>query len=69
VDAPDIKDKNSEELISFVNKYFIAEMLWFEGDEHQNIYHEEDSPAYTDAYKRKSVKLVHMRGKWRNHIM
>jgi hypothetical protein len=32
----------------------------FEGDEHQNIYHEEDSPAYTDAYKRKSVKLVHL---------
>jgi hypothetical protein len=60
VDAPDIEDKNGEELIFFVNKYFIAEMPWFEGDEHQNIYHKEDSPAYTDAYKRKSVELVHM---------
>jgi hypothetical protein len=59
-DAPDIEDKKSEELISFVNKYFIAEMPWFEGDKHQNIYHEEDSPAHTDAYKRKSVKLVCM---------
>ncbi len=35
-------------------------MLLFEGDEHQNNYHEEDSPAYTDAYKRKSVELIHM---------
>ncbi len=59
-DAPDIEDKNGEELISFVNKYFIAEMPRFEGDEHQHIYHEEDSPAYTDAYKCKAVKLVHM---------
>ncbi len=59
-DAPDIEDENGEELISFVNKYFIAEMPWFEGDEHQNIYHEEDSPAYTDAYKHKSVELVSM---------
>jgi hypothetical protein len=57
-DAPDIEGKNGEELISFVSKYFIAEMPRFEGDNHQNIYHEEDSPAYTDAYKRKSVKLV-----------
>jgi hypothetical protein len=49
VDAPDIEDKNGEDLISFVNKYFIAEMPRFEGGKHQNIYHEEDSPAYTDA--------------------
>jgi hypothetical protein len=34
VDAPDIEDKNGEELFSFVNKYFIAEMPRFEGDEH-----------------------------------
>jgi hypothetical protein len=60
VDAPDIEDKNGEEFISFVNKYFIAEMPPFEGDKHQNIYHEENSPAYTDAYRRKSVKLVCM---------
>ncbi len=59
-DSPDIEDENGEELISFVNKYFIAEMLRFEGDKHQNIYHEEDSPAYTDAYKCKSVELVRM---------
>jgi hypothetical protein len=58
--APDIEDKNGEELISVVNKYFIAEMPWFEDDEHQNIYHEEDSPAYTDAYKCKSVELAHV---------
>jgi hypothetical protein len=60
VDAPDTEDENGEELISFVNKYFIAEMPRFEGDEHQNVYHEEDSPAYTDAYKCKSVALVCM---------
>jgi hypothetical protein len=36
-DAPDIEGKNGEELISFINKYFIAEMLWFEGDEHKKI--------------------------------
>ncbi len=60
-DAPDIEDKNGEELISFVNKYFIEEMLRFEGEEHQNIYHGKDSPAYTDAYKHKAVKLVHMK--------
>ncbi len=59
-DAHDIEDENGEELISFVNKYFIAEMLLFEGDKHQNNYHEEDSPGYTDAYKRKSIELVHM---------
>ncbi len=59
-DAPDTEDKNGEELISFVNKNFIAEIPRFEGDKHQNIYHEEDSPAYTDAYKCKSVELVCM---------
>jgi hypothetical protein len=55
VDAPDIEDKNGEELLSLVNKCFIAEMPKFEGDKHQNIYHEKDSPAYTDAYKGKLI--------------
>ncbi len=56
-DAPDVQDDNQEELISFVNRYFIAE-LQFEGDLNQNIFHEEGSPAYTEAYKRKAVELV-----------
>jgi hypothetical protein len=37
-DAHDINDPNREDLISFVNRYFVAEMPRFEGEEHQNVY-------------------------------
>jgi len=37
-DAHNIIDPNQEDLINFVNIYFVAEMPRFEGEEHHNIY-------------------------------
>jgi hypothetical protein len=37
-DAHDIDDPTHEDLIDFVNRHFVAEMLHFEGEEHQHVY-------------------------------
>ncbi len=63
MDVPDVQDDNQGELISFINRYFIAEMPRFEGDLNQNIFHQEGSSAYTEAYKCKAVELVHTNNK------
>jgi len=55
--AHDIDDPNREDLISFVNRHFVAEMPRFEGEEHQNVYMQD---AFTDEYKRKAVEVVRM---------
>ncbi len=55
--AHDIDDPNCEDLISFVNRHFAAEMPRFEGEEHQNVYMQD---AFTDNYKRKAVEVVRM---------
>ncbi len=63
-DVPDVQDDSQGELISFVNRYFIAEMPHFEGDLNQNIFdQEEGSPAYTEAYKCKAVESVRTNNK------
>jgi hypothetical protein len=50
-DANDIDDPNHEDLINFVNRDFAAEMPCFEGEEFQNIYAVDGTPAYTEQYK------------------
>ncbi len=44
-DANDIDDPNCEDLINFVNRFFVAEMSCFEGEEFQNIYAADGAPA------------------------
>ena len=51
--AHDIDDPNREDLISFVNRHFVAEMPRFEGEEHQNVYMQD---AFTDEYKKRQLK-------------
>ncbi len=58
--AHDIDDPNREDLIYFVNRHFVAEMPCFEGEEHQNIYTEDGTTAFTDEYKQKAVEVVRM---------
>jgi hypothetical protein len=59
-DAHDINDPNREDLINFVNRYFVAEMPRFEGEEHRNVYTKDGNQEFTDAYKRKAVEVVRM---------
>ena len=58
-DAYDIIEPNREDLmIHFVNKYFVAEMPRFEGEEHQNVNTKDGDPEFTEEYKRKAIEVV-----------
>ncbi len=59
-DAPDIDDPNREDLIYFVNRHFVAEIPRFEGEEYQNVYTEDGTPAFTEDYKQNAAKAVRM---------
>ena len=50
-----IIDPNWEDLINFVNIYFVAEMPRFEGDEHQNVYTKDGDPEFSEEYKNKRL--------------
>ena len=50
-DAYDIDADNRDDLISFVNQHFLAEMPGFEGEDHHNIYAEDGSHPFTAEYK------------------
>ncbi len=54
----DIHDPNHDDLINFVKRYFVAEMLRFEGNENQNIFQSAGVPNFTEEYKQKAIKLV-----------
>jgi hypothetical protein len=58
--AHDIHDQNNDDLITFVNKFFIAEMPRFEGEENQNIFNSANCRIITDEYKQKATELVRM---------
>ena len=58
--AHDIHDQNHDDLITFVNKFFIAEMPRFEGEENQNIFNSANCRIITDDYKQKATELVRM---------
>ncbi len=58
--AHDIDDPNCEDLIDFVNRHFVVKMPCFEGEEHQNVYAEDGTTAFTDEYKQKAVEVVRM---------
>jgi hypothetical protein len=53
----DIHDPNRDDLISFVNRYFVAEMPRFEGDDNQNIFQSANVPNFTEEYKQKAIEL------------
>jgi hypothetical protein len=59
-DFIDIDDGNHQEVIDFVNKYFIAEMPRFAGEEDQNIFQEDNDRLFNNAYKQKAIELVRM---------
>jgi hypothetical protein len=54
----EIDDDDSDGLINFVNRNFIAEMPRFAGEEYQNVFEEEGGQCFDDAYKEKAVELV-----------
>ena len=56
----DIHDPNRDDLIHFVNRYFVAEMPRFEGDENQNVFHFGGVATFTDEYKQKAIELLRM---------
>jgi hypothetical protein len=57
-DGVDYDDADQDKLINFVNKYFIAEMPRFAGEECQNVFQEIGKEPFDDAYRRKAVQLV-----------
>jgi hypothetical protein len=57
-DAHDIDAENQQDLIDFVDSYFIAEMPRFEGEEFQNIKWLDDENELTQEYKNKAVEMV-----------
>ncbi len=60
-EAPDIPDQNHEDLINFVDSHIVAELPYFEGEEHQNIYTKKNSKSeFTQDYKEKAVEMVRM---------
>jgi hypothetical protein len=59
-DAYDIDADNRDDLISFVNQHFLAEMPRFERENHQNIYAEDGAQPFTAEYKSKAVETVCM---------
>jgi hypothetical protein len=62
-DGVDTDNPDRNALIDFVNKYFIAEMPRFEGEEHQNVFHTEGTPPFTNAYKEKCRETVRKHNK------
>ena len=54
----DIDDDDSNGLINFVNRNFVAKMPRFAGEEYQNVFQKEGEPSFNDAYKEKAVELV-----------
>ncbi len=57
----DIHDPNRDDLINFVERYFVAEMLWcFGGDENQNAFQSASVPNFPEEYKQKAIELVRM---------
>jgi hypothetical protein len=55
-DAYDIDADNRDDLISFVNQHFLAEMPSFEGEDHQNIYAEDRAQPFTAENKSKAME-------------
>ncbi len=56
--AHDIEANNQEDFIDFVNRIFIAELPWLEGEEFQNIHWWDNENELTDDYKAKALAMV-----------
>jgi hypothetical protein len=53
-----IDTNNQEDLIDFVDRNFIAELPWFEGEEFQNLHWWDNENELTDDYKAKALEMV-----------
>jgi hypothetical protein len=59
-DAYGIDADNCDDLISFVNEHFFAEMPRFKGEDHQNIYAEDGAQPFTAKFESKAVEIICM---------
>ena len=57
-DAPDVTHEPQHELINFVNKYFVAEIPRFEGENNQNVFDDDNIYPHTEEFRQKCKELV-----------